>query len=48
MYFGEVAGDAYRFVRGQGFTEFMLGDLDDDGRTRALDALRATIVEAPD
>jgi hypothetical protein len=43
MYFGADTDDAYRFVRGLGFTEFMLGDLDDRSRGRALDALRATI-----
>jgi SAM-dependent methyltransferase len=44
MYFGADADDGYGFVRGLGFTEFMLRDLDDDARTRALAALRATIV----
>ena len=43
MYFGDDADDAYHFVRGLGFTEFMLRDLDDDARTRALAALRGTI-----
>ncbi|HEX6310879.1 MAG TPA: methyltransferase domain-containing protein [Acidimicrobiia bacterium] len=43
MYFGATADDAYRFVRGLGFTEFMLRDLSDAERARALDALRATI-----
>ena len=43
MYFGDTADDAYRFVLGQGFSQFMLQGLDDHGRTCALDALRATI-----
>jgi len=44
MNFGEDADDAYRFVRGLGFTGSMLQGLDDEARTGALDALRATIV----
>jgi len=43
MYFGDDADEAERFVRGLGFTSFMLQDLDDDGRARALTALRASI-----
>jgi SAM-dependent methyltransferase len=43
MYFGDDVDDAYRFVRGIGFTEGMLRDLDDEARAQALDALRATI-----
>jgi hypothetical protein len=40
MWFGHDADDAYQFVLG--FLGWMLRDLDDAGRTRALDALRAT------
>jgi SAM-dependent methyltransferase len=43
MYFGDDVGDAERFVRGLGFTSSMLGNLDADGRERALAALRASI-----
>ena len=43
MYFGDDVDDAYRFVRGIGFTDGMLRDLDDETRARALEALRATI-----
>jgi SAM-dependent methyltransferase len=43
MYFGDTADDAFRFVSGLGFTQFMLGGLDDDARARAVDALRTTI-----
>jgi SAM-dependent methyltransferase len=45
MWFGTDAGDAYDFLRGLGFTEFMLRDLDDDARDRALTELRAFITE---
>jgi SAM-dependent methyltransferase len=50
MYFGDDADDAERFVRGLGFTGFMLRDLDDEGRASALAALRASIEahETPD
>ncbi len=44
MYFGKNADESYRFVSGLGFTRFMLSGLDDDGRERAMDALRATTV----
>jgi ubiquinone/menaquinone biosynthesis C-methylase UbiE len=40
MWFGTDADDAYRFVLG--LLGWMLEGLDDDGRTRALDALRST------
>jgi len=40
MRFGTDADDAYRFVLG--LLGWMLEDLDDDGRSRALDALRST------
>jgi SAM-dependent methyltransferase len=43
MYFGDDADDAEQFVRGLGFTGFMLRDFDDGGRARALAALRASI-----
>jgi SAM-dependent methyltransferase len=43
MWFGATSDDAYTFVRGLGFTEFMLRDLDDRARARALDDLRASI-----
>ncbi len=41
MYFGPDPDNAYRFVLG--VTSWMLEGLDEAGRTRALDALRATI-----
>ncbi|WP_432194010.1 class I SAM-dependent methyltransferase [Streptomyces sp. bgisy027] len=41
MHFGADAEDAYRFV--VGLLAWMLDDLDDTGRARALAALRATI-----
>jgi SAM-dependent methyltransferase len=41
MYFGHSTRDAYQFV--SGMTGWMLQGLDDDGRARALDALRSTI-----
>ena len=40
MWFGHDADDAYRFVLG--LLGWMLEGLDDIGKTRALDALRAT------
>jgi SAM-dependent methyltransferase len=43
MYFGPTAEDAYRFVRGLSFTDYMLQGLDQTARAGALDALRATI-----
>jgi SAM-dependent methyltransferase len=43
MWFGATADDAYRFVRGLGFTYYMLQGLDDATRQAALEALRATI-----
>jgi ubiquinone/menaquinone biosynthesis C-methylase UbiE len=43
MYFGATADDAYRFVRGLSFTDWMLQGLDEAARKGALDALRATI-----
>jgi hypothetical protein len=43
MWFGQSPDDAYRFVRNFGFTQFLLGGLDDDTRTAALDDLRANI-----
>jgi hypothetical protein len=43
MYFGAAADDAYRFVRGLSFTDYMLEGLDETGRVAALGALRATI-----
>jgi SAM-dependent methyltransferase len=43
MYFGATAEEAYRFVRGLSFTDWMLQGLDDAARSGALDALRATI-----
>ena len=41
MWFGTDPGDAYRFVLG--LLGWMLEGLDDAGRSRALDALRATV-----
>jgi hypothetical protein len=41
MWFGNDADDAYRFV--VGLMGWMLEDLDDAGRKRALDALRSTM-----
>ncbi len=41
MYFGRNIDDAYQFV--SGLAGWMLQGLDDDGRARALDALRNTI-----
>lgn len=41
MYFGSNVDDAYRFVLG--LTGWMLDGLDDDGRARALEALRTTM-----
>jgi SAM-dependent methyltransferase len=41
MWFGTDADDAHRFVLGQ--LGWMLQGLDDDGRARALEALRATV-----
>jgi SAM-dependent methyltransferase len=43
MYFGATGDDAYRFVRGLSFTDWMLQGLDDAARSAALDELRATI-----
>ena len=43
MWFGADAEAAYRFVAGQGFTSFMLKDLDAAQRERALADLRASI-----
>jgi SAM-dependent methyltransferase len=43
MWFGDDPDEADRFVRGLGFTEFMLRGLDEAGRARALDDLRSTI-----
>jgi hypothetical protein len=43
MWFGATGDAAYTFVRGLGFTEFMLRDLDDHARARALDDLRTSI-----
>jgi SAM-dependent methyltransferase len=44
LYFGTDADDAYRFVRGFGFAQFLLQDLDHHARARALEALRATLL----
>jgi hypothetical protein len=41
MWFGHDADDAQRFVLG--LAGWMLEGLDDAGRARALDALRATV-----
>jgi SAM-dependent methyltransferase len=41
MWFGDRAEDAYQFVLG--LLSWMLEGLDDDGRARAVDALRSTI-----
>ena len=43
MYFGDDADDATTFV-GE-FTSWMIADLDDAGKRRALDALHATMVD---
>jgi SAM-dependent methyltransferase len=43
MWFGRDADAAYAFVRGLGFTEYMLRVLVDVGRAGALAALRASI-----
>ncbi len=50
MFFGRDAGEAFRFIVGQGFATNLLRDLDDDARAHALEALRATIDahETPD
>jgi SAM-dependent methyltransferase len=40
---GATADDAFRFVSGMGFVQFMLKDLDDRARARALDELRANV-----
>src|SRR5262249_39768708 len=36
IWFGDHADDAYRFVTGMGFSQFLLRDLDDAARTEAL------------
>lgn len=41
MWFGEDADDAERFTLGM--LGWMLEDLDDEGRARAVDGLRATL-----
>ena len=41
MWFGTDADDPHRFVLGQ--LGWMLEDLDDGGRVRALDGLRTTV-----
>jgi len=43
MWFGDTADAAFSFVAGQGVIRFMLRDLDDDARQRALADLRRTI-----
>lgn len=43
MWFGDTADEAFRLVCGLGFSQFMLRDLDDASRRRALDDLRTTI-----
>jgi SAM-dependent methyltransferase len=43
MRIGDDADDAYRFVRGMGFTSFLLEGLDERQRDRALEVLRADI-----
>lgn len=43
MSFGSDTEDAFGFVRGLGFTEAMLRDLDEPRRHAALAALRATL-----
>ena len=43
MCFGATADDAFRFVSGMGFVQFMLKDLDDSARARALDELQSNI-----
>jgi len=51
MWFGEHAEAAFAFVGSLGFTRWMLSDLDDDGRSAALSALREDIeahAAAPD
>ena len=43
MWFGATTDDAYRFISGMGFTQFMLKELDEAARARALDDLRSNI-----
>jgi SAM-dependent methyltransferase len=43
MYFGRDIEDTERFVCGQGLVRFLLRDLDDTARTRALEDLHASI-----
>ena len=45
IWFGDSAAEAYRFMAGMGFSQFLLPDLDDAAGARALDALRAVIVD---
>jgi SAM-dependent methyltransferase len=45
IWFGAQAEDAYRFMAGMGFSQFLLRDLDDSTRAGALDALRAVIAD---
>lgn len=44
FWLGADAADAFQFARTLGLTEGLLADLDEAGRQRALDALRATLV----
>lgn len=43
MWFGHSADEAFRFVAGMGFTSFMLRDLAEESRERALADLRASL-----
>jgi SAM-dependent methyltransferase len=43
LVFGRDAADAFGFLRTMGIVEWLTHDLDPDGRTRALDQLRATV-----
>jgi SAM-dependent methyltransferase len=45
IWFGETAGDAYRFMAGMGFSQFLLRDLDEVTRAAALESLRAVIAD---
>jgi hypothetical protein len=46
MYLGTDTDDAFAFVSGLGLTRGMLGGLDDDKKTAALEELRARLSNA--
>jgi SAM-dependent methyltransferase len=43
VYFGASADDAFAYVRELGITNGLLGDLDEESKSRALDQLRTTL-----